>query len=65
MSSDHHLVLARLGEHAELEQGARAVCEVDEDVGVVEDVAPLAAVLLVLVVEVLAAREEWEAGGQK
>ena len=53
---DLDLVRRVLGEHAEVEQGARAAVEVDDDVGVVEDVRPLAAVALVEVVHVLRAR---------
>jgi hypothetical protein len=58
-AADHRqllLVLARLGEHAQVEQGPGAALVVHDHEGVVQDVGHLAVVGLVEVVHVLAAR---------
>ena len=47
------LVVGRFGEHAEIEEAASAVVEVDDDEGVVENVGDSAVVDLVEVVDVL------------
>ena len=61
---DLHLVARVLGEHAEIEQGAGAVREIDDGEGVVEDVRLLAAVALVAVVHVGRARARRRAAGR-
>ena len=48
------LVVGRLGEHAEVEQGASAARIVDDDERVVQDVGCAVVVLLVEVIDVLA-----------